>query len=166
MKNFIAFIFYFFLFQVTYSQNEGKLLNEIPDGLSNTFELNVDSLLIGCNANLRTKVLPNFKLKIEEKNKQFNDKPSGVDLYGIKFKNIKDKKKLIKALDEYCVYGWANYYFESSEFLIFSYSMRSYYFIQDRRKNETWQEIENSIKKALNEQNVFQQNNSKQSTDE
>jgi hypothetical protein len=63
---------------------------------------------------------------------------SGVDLFGIRLENIEDKKQMLEAIDQYCMYGWANYYFESNNYLIFSYSLRSNYFVQDQRDNQEW----------------------------
>lgn len=161
MKYFITLIFTFSLFLAAFSQNEKGFPDRLSDDLSHTFESEVDSLSIGCRTGVETKILPDFRLTIEEKNKFNENQYSGVDLFGIRLEKIQDKKRLIAAIDEYCIYGWANYYFESNDFLIFSYSFRSFYFIQGQRDNQKWQELEDDIKNALNDQTIFQQDNKK-----
>lgn len=71
MGYFIVFFCSLFLVSGSLAQDENKLIDRLPDNLSNYYKLQVDTLFVGCNG-LKKIILPDFQLSIYDENKPFN----------------------------------------------------------------------------------------------
>ena len=72
-------------------------------------------------------------------------------LYAVKKSTEIPDSTIIKALDDYCVYGQANYYFQSKDYILFlyAYSINSQGQIENLNQTSHWRKIETQVRKNL-----------------
>ena len=80
-----------------------------------------------------------------------NNEDRQLILYAVKKSTEIPDTNIIKALDDYCFYGQANYYFQSKDYILFSYaySINSQGQIENLNQTSLWRKIESQVRKNL-----------------
>ncbi len=121
-----------------------------------------DSMIIGCYQPVKVK--PVFSLSIghqflfeefEEYNSFIKEEKVStfkIVLYAVEKTNDRQDSLLLNALQEYCIYGQTNYFFQSKDYILFNYAyaINGEGVVRYFRELGFWNTIENRLVKNLN----------------
>jgi len=73
-------------------------------------------------------------------------------LYAVKKENPQKDSLLLNALEDYCIYGQQNYYFQTNDYILFNYAYatNSGGIVEGLRRVGIWNLVENRLKNNLN----------------